>query len=186
MPSNKVLEEKKAFVAELADQFKNAAGGVLVKYQGITVDADTKLRASLRAAGVTYMVAKNTLMGRAFDEVGMSEIKTHLEGMNAVAISEKDPIAVAKVLTEYAEKIPTFEIKAGFLDGGVIDAKTVDELAKIPPKEVLLGRLLGSIQTPLYGLAISLQAVVDKSGEAPAADAAPAVEEAAAEAPAAE
>jgi len=167
MPSNKVLEEKKAFVAELSEQFKNAAGGVLVKYQGITVDDDTKLRASLRAAGVKYMVTKNTLMGRAFDEVGMSEIKTYLEGMNAIAISDKDPIIVAKVLTEYADKIPTFEVKAGFLDGGVIDAKTVDELAKIPPKEVLLGKLLGSIQTPLYGLAISLQAIVDKSGGAP-------------------
>lgn len=173
MPSNKILEEKKAIVADLSEQFKNSVVGVLVKYQGITVDDDTKLRAALRAAGVKYMVIKNTLMGRAFDEVGYSEIKEHLEGMNAIAVCENDPIAPAKIIKEYADKIPSFEIKGGFLEGKIVDAKTVDALATIPPREVLIGKLLGSIQSPLYGLAFGLQAIIDKAagtGESPAAD----------------
>ena len=102
--------------------------------------------------------------------------------MNAIAISFEDPIAPAKILKEYAEKIETFEIRGGILEGAVVDAATVNELAEIPPKEVLIAKLLGSIQSPLYKLAYALQAVVDKGEEA-----APAAEEAApAEAPAEE
>lgn len=172
MPSNQVLEEKKAIVADLSEQFKKSVAGVLVKYQGITVEDDTKLRTALRASGVKYMVLKNTLMGRAFDEVGYTEIKPHLEGMNAIAISENDPIAPAKILKEYADKLESFEIKVGFLEGKVVDAATVSELAEIPPREVLIAKILGSIQSPLYGLACGLQAIIDKSGEAPAAEAA--------------
>jgi large subunit ribosomal protein L10 len=92
----------------------------------------------------------------------------YLNGMNAFAVSESDPIAAAKILREYAEKIETFSIVAGFVDGKVIDAKQVEDLAKTPSKEVLLGRLLGSIQGPLYSLARVLTAITEKDGEAPA------------------
>ena len=94
--------------------------------------------------------------------------------MNAVAISLDDPIAPAKILKEYADKIETFEIRGGVLDGAVVDAATVNELAAIPPKEVLIAKLLGSIQSPLYKFAYVLQAIVDKDseGEAPAEEAA--------------
>ena len=160
----------------LAEKMGRAASGVLVKYQGITVDDDTKLRAAMRAAGVEYTVIKNTLIGKACDKVGFDGLKSHLEGMNAIAISFEDPIAPAKILKEYADKIETFEIRGGFLDGAVVDNKTVEELAAIPPKEVLIGKLLGSIQGPLYGLACGLQAIIDKSGEASAAEEAPAAE----------
>ena len=179
MPSEKVLEQKKAAVEALADKMSHATAGVLVKYQGITVEDDTKLRAALRAAGVEYAVIKNTLIGKACEKVGFDAMKSELEGMNAIAISAEDPIAPAKILKEYADKIETFEIRGGFLDGAVVDAKVVNELAEIPPKEVLIGKLLGSIQGPLYGLACGLQAIIDKSGEAPAEAAA---EEAPAEA----
>lgn len=168
MPSEKILEQKKAAVAELADKFEKAASGVLVKYQGITVEDDTKMRAELREAGVEYSVVKNTLIGLACDKVGFGDMKQHLEGMNAVAVSTEDPIAPAKILKKYAEKIETFEIRAGFLDGAVVDAATVNDLAEIPPREVLVGKILGSIQSPLYGLVYGLQAIIDKSGEAPA------------------
>ncbi len=170
MPSVKILEQKKAVVDGLSDKFGRAASGVLVKYQGITVEDDTKMRAELREAGVEYSVIKNTLIGLACDKVGFGDMKQYLEGMNAIAVSYEDPIAPAKILKKYADKIESFEIRAGFLDGAVVDAKVVDELAEIPPKEVLLGRLLGSITGPLRGLAVGLQAVVDKSGEAPAAE----------------
>lgn len=187
MPSAKILEQKKAFVEELADKFGRATSGVLVKYQGITVDEDTKLRAELRAAGVEYTVIKNRLIGLACDKVGFGDMRQHLTGMNAVAISYEDPIAPAKILKKYADKIETFEIRAGFIDGAVVDAAVVGELADIPPKEVLIARLMGSMQSPLYGLACGLQAIIDKSGEEAPAEEKPAEEAAPAEeAPAAE
>ena len=165
MPSEKILEQKKAVVADLSDKMSRAASGVLVKYQGITVADDTKLRADLRKAGVEYAVIKNSLIGRAADIAGLGEIKGELEGMNALAISYDDPIAPAKVLKEYAEKVESFEIIAGYLDGQVVDKDTVNKLADIPSKEVLIAKLLGSIKSPLYGFAYALQAVVDKKNE---------------------
>ena len=172
MPSNSILAQKQAIVADLAEQLKNSPAGVVVNYQGITVDADTKMRKALREAGVKYMVMKNSLTGRACDEVGLGDMKQYLTGMTAIAISESDPIAPAKVIKEYAEKVESFEILAGYLDGAVVTKDTVMSLADIPSKEVLIAKLLGSIKSPLYGFAYALQAIIDKDGEAaPAAEA---------------
>ncbi len=162
MPSNAILEQKKTIVAELAADIKDSAAGVVVNYQGITVDSDTKMRKALREAGVKYVVMKNTLTGRACDEVGYGALKEHLNGMTAIAISKNDPVAAAKILKEYAEKIPSFEILAGYVDGGVIDAAGVNALAEIPSKEVLIAKFLGSIKSPLYNFAYGLQAIIDK------------------------
>ena len=182
MPSQSVLEKKIAAVDALADKFGKASAGVLVRYQGITVEDDTKLRAAMRAAGVEYTVLKNSLIGRACEKVGFDDMKKHLEGMNAIAITEGDQVAPAKILKEYADKIESFELVSGFLDGKVVDGATVTELASIPAKEILLARMLGSLTGPIQSLAIGLQAVIDKGGEAAPAEAAPA-EEAPAEAP---
>ena len=165
MPSAKILEQKKAVVEALAEDMRNAASAVLVKYEGITVDNDTKMRAALRAANVKYAVIKNTLISKACDQTGFEALKPQLEGMNALAISFDDPIAPAKILKEYAEKIETFEIRGGLLEGAVVDAATVNELADIPSKEVLVAKLLGSIQSPLYKFAYVLQAIIDKENE---------------------
>ena len=162
MPSNAILEQKKQTVSDLAELLKNSPAGVLVNYSGITVEDDTKLRAALRKAGVKYMVMKNTLTGRACDEVGLGDMKQYLSGMTAIAISENDPVAPAKVMKEYAEKIESFEILAGYLDGAVVDKNTVVALADIPSKETLIAKVLGSLQSPLYGLAYVLQAKIDK------------------------
>ena len=169
MPSKIILEKKQQAVAELAELIKNSVSGVLVNYQGITVEDDTAMRKALREAGVKYMVVKNSLTGRACDEVGYSEMKQYLSGMTAIAISENDAVAPAKVLKKYAEKVENFKILAGYLDGAVIDEKTVNELADIPNKETLIAKFLGSIQSPIYGLAYALQAIADKQ-EAPAAE----------------
>jgi len=169
MPSKIILEKKQQAVAELAERIKNSVSGVLVNYQGITVEDDTAMRKALREAGVKYMVVKNSLTGRACDEVGYSDMKQYLTGMTAIAISENDAVAPAKVLKKYAEKVESFKILAGYLDGAVIDEKTVNELADIPNKETLVAKFLGSIQAPLYGLAYALQAIADKQ-EAPAAE----------------
>ena len=189
MPSNAILEQKKQVVADLAELIKASASGVVVNYQGITVENDTALRKALREAGVKYVVMKNTLTGRACDMCGYSDMKQYLSGMTAIAISSpEDPIAPAKILKEYAEKIESFKILAGYCDGQVIDAQGVQNLADIPSKEVLIAKFLGSIKSPIYNLAYALQAVVDKGEEAPAAEEAAPAEEApaAAEAPAAE
>ena len=170
MPSNAILEQKQKAVAELAEQIKNSVSGVLVNYQGITVEDDTAMRKALREAGVTYTVMKNSLTGRACEEVGLGEMKEYLTGMTAIAIGSDDAVAPAKVLKEYADKIESFELKGGFVEGKVLDKAGVEELAAIPSKPILIGKMLGSMQKSLYGLAYVLQAKIDKDGgaEAPA------------------
>ena len=174
MPSNKILEEKKQVVEALAAKMQTAAAGVLVKYEGITVAEDTELRAALRKAGIEYSVMKNTLTGRACDMVGYGDMKQYLSGMTAIAISQDDPIAPAKIMKEYADKIPSFEIRAGFVDGGVIDQAGVEALAATPSKEVLIGKMMGSLMSSLYGLAYVLQAKIDKENGGDEATEAPA------------
>lgn len=176
MPNAKVLEQKKLAVETLSDKMGRAASGVLVKYEGITVEDDTKMRAALRKAGVEYTVLKNSIIGRACDNAGFAALKSELTGMNAVAISFEDQVAPAKILKEYADKIESFELRGGFVDGEVLDAAGVNELATIPSKDVLVGKILGSIQGPLYSLAFALQAIIDKNGEGAAEEAAPAAE----------
>ena len=169
MPSAKILAKKQADTAALAEKIKAASAGVLVNYTGITVEDDTALRAALRKAGVNYHVYKNTMTLRACEAAGYPEMGQYLTGMNALAVSESDPVAPAKILKEYADKLEKFSIVAGFVDGAVIDAKKVEELASTPSKEVLIGRLLGSIQGPLYSLARVLTAVTEKDGAEEAA-----------------
>ncbi len=171
MPSQKILAAKQEAVASLAAKMRTASAGVLVKYEGITVENDTKLRAALRAAGVEYAVLKNSITGRACDEVGYTALKEHLVGMTALAISPEDPVAAAKIMKEYADKVETFEIKAGFVDGGVLDAAGVNALAEIPSREVLIAKMLGSMMAPLYSFARVLQAKIDKDTEGAPAEA---------------
>ena len=157
-----ILEQKKQFVAELADKMKNAAGGVLVNYQGITVADDTKLRAELRNAGVEYAVVKNTLTSKACDLIGFEALKDQLSGMTALAISADDPVAPARILANYAKDHENFVLKAGFVEGELLDNEGVKELAATPTREVLIGRLLGSLQSGLYSFAYAIQAIIDK------------------------
>ncbi len=187
MPSAKVLEQKKAVVAELADRLKNSVTGVLVSYEGINVADDTAMRKELREAGVKYSVVKNTLLSRACEEAELTGLQTTLEGTTAIATSDEDYAAAARILADYAKKIKTFEIKAGYLDGEVVDLATIDKLAKLPSRDMLLANVLGAFQAPIASFARAMQAIVDKGGvEACLAEAAPAAEEAPAEAPAEE
>lgn len=167
MPSAKILEQKEKLVSELAEQMKNAQSGVLVNYCGITVEKDTALRAELRKNGVQYKVIKNTYIKKAAEIAGLSGFDSVLEGMTAIAVSD-DPIAPAKVLNKFAEDNESFELKAGFIDGRVIDVNEIKSLAAIPSKEGLIAKFLGSIQSPLYNFAYAIQAIVDKEGGAPA------------------
>ena len=165
MPSNKILEEKKQVVETLAAKMQSAAAGVLVKYEGIKVSEDTELRAALRKAGVEYTVMKNTLTGRACDIAGYADMKQYLSGMTGIATSQDDPLAPAKIMKQFADKIECFEIKAGFVDGGILDKAGVESLAATPSKEVLIGKMMGSLMSSLYGFAYVLQAKIDKENE---------------------
>ena len=173
MPSNKILEEKKQVVESLAAKIQSAQAGVLVNYEGIKVSEDTELRAALRKAGVEYTVMKNTLTGKACEIAGYGDMKQYLSGMTAIAIGTDDPIAPAKIMKTFADKLDRFEIKAGFVDGGLLDKAGVEALAEIPSKEVLVAKMRGSLMSPLYGLAYVLQAKIDKEngGEEAAAPA---------------
>ncbi|MBQ7965200.1 MAG: 50S ribosomal protein L10 [Ruminococcus sp.] len=194
MPSAKVLEAKKAVVAELVERINNSVTGVLVSYKGISVADDTALRKELREAGVKYTVVKNTLLSRACEETNLTGLQCTLEGTTALATSDEDYAAAARILANYAKKSKTFELKGGYLDGEVVDMATVDKLAKLPSRDILLANVLGAFQAPIASFARAVQAIVDKGGveacekaeEAPAEDTAPAATEAPAEEPAAE
>ncbi len=168
MPSNKVLEQKQQVVADLKAKVEGAVAGVLVDYKGITVEQDTKLRKELREAGVEYAVVKNTLLRFATKGTNFEELEKVLEGTTAMAVSQ-DPIAAAKILTKFADNSKgKFTIKAGFVDGHVIDSAKVNELGKLPSKEQLLSMLCSALQGNLRGLAVALNAIAEKQdgGEA--------------------
>ena len=194
MPSQSVLEQKKQIVAELSDRLKNSITGLVVSYQGINTEDDTKLRKELRENDVKYTVVKNTLLSRACDEAGLEDIKSVLEGTTALATSDSEYAAAARILCNYAKDHENFKVKAGYLDGAVIDMDTITALSKLPTREVLLANVLGAFQAPIAAFARVMQAVVDEGGfeeclakkaaDAPAEEA-PA-EEAPAEAPAEE
>ena len=153
MPNNKILEQKKQAVSDLADKLKSAVSGVIVDYKGISVEDDTVLRRKMREAGVYYAVVKNTLMSFAIKEADYDSLDPFLTGTTALAVSDTDPVAPAKILNEYAKKSANiFNIKAGFVDGNVISASEVMDLAELPSKEVLVARALAGFNAPINGL----------------------------------
>ena len=150
MASEKILQQKQAYVEQLAEKLNSSVAGVVVSYKGISVADDTMLR-KMREAGVEYSVVKNTMLRRAAEKVGLNELDSVLEGSTALAVSAGDHVAAAKILCEYAEKNKSFEIKAGFVEGKVINKAEVEELAKMPPKEVLVAKVLGGLNAPITG-----------------------------------
>lgn len=160
MPSEKVLEAKKAQVAEIIEALKGATTGVLVDYRGLTVEEDTKLRNDLRAAGVKYFVVKNTLLRLAAKETGLDELDSILHGPTAIALSE-DAVAPAKVISDFAKDNEKFEIKSGFMDGKILSMDEITKLAKTPNKETLIAKMMGSLNSPISGLARLLSTIAE-------------------------
>ncbi|MBR5369437.1 MAG: 50S ribosomal protein L10 [Lachnospiraceae bacterium] len=175
------VELKKPVIDEISEVIKDAQGVVLVDYRGLTVEQDTILRKQLREAGITYKVYKNTMMNFAFKGTDLEALAPHLEGPSAIAVSKEDATAPARVIVKFAKDAPQLELKAGVIEGVLYDAKGIAEVAKIPGREELLSRLLGSLQSPVANFARVLNQIAEKGGEA-----APAKEEAPAEAPAEE
>lgn len=194
------VELKKPVVDEIAAAVKDAQSVVLVDYRGLTVEQDTQLRKALREANITYKVYKNTMMNFAFKGTDCEALLPYLEGPSAVAISTEDATAPARVLCKFAKTADALEVKGGIVEGIAYDADGIKEVAKIPSREELLSKLLGSIQSPITNFARVMNQLAEKGGasgceepakaeEAPAeAEAAPVEAEAAPaeEAPAAE
>ncbi|MHB8158839.1 MAG: 50S ribosomal protein L10 [Desulfocucumaceae bacterium] len=154
MPTKK---EKEAILEELRETFKTTQVAVMANYRGLNVAAMTRLRKRLREKNCTIMVAKNTLTLKVAREMGIEGMEPYLEGPTVIAFSSEDLVAPAKIFSDFVKETKIFEIKGGFLQGRPIGAREVRELAELPPREVLLARVLGGMQTPMYGFASVLQ-----------------------------
>ena len=158
------VELKQPIVQEISETINGAASMVVVDYRGLTVEEDTRLRKQLREAGVTYKVYKNTLVSRAVEGTEFESIREVLEGPSAFAVSATDATAPARVLAEFAKKAPNLEIKAGVVEGTFYDANGTKAIASIPSREVLVSKLLGSLQSPITNLARVLNQIAEKGG----------------------
>ena len=178
------VELKQPIVDEIKAQLDGAKSMVVVDYRGISVADVTELRKQCREAGVVYKVYKNTMVKRAVEGTEFEGVVKDLEGTNAFAISKEDATAPARILCKFAKNAKALELKAGVVEGTLYDTDALNELAKIPSRDELISKLLGSLQSPITNLARVLNQIAEKGG-ADACEAAPAAEEAA-EAPAAE
>ena len=169
----KIIEMKAAQVQEIQDKIQRASSVVVFDYRGLTVDEVTQLRNNMRKAGVEYIVLKNHIVGRACEAAGIdASIHDMLHGPSAFAFGYEDAVTPAKLLKEFVKKAKKCEIKGGIVEGTVTNAKDLDAIADLPSREVLIARLLGSMMSPISGLAIVLDQIAKQKGEgAPAADA---------------
>ena len=166
------VELKQPVVEEIANSIKDAQAVVLVDYSGLTVEQDTILRKELRESGVHYKVYKNTLMRRAFEGTLCADLDKHLHGTNALAISETDATAPARILAKFAKQYPALELVAGIVEGNYNDQAGIQALSQIPSREELLGKLLGSIQSPITNFARVLNQIAEANGGAAETEAA--------------
>ena len=175
------VELKQPIVQAIAEEIKDAQSVVLVDYRGLTVAQDTELRKQLREAGVVYKVYKNTMMKRAFEGTECEALENCLEGPSAIAISKDDATAPARILCKFAKDAPALELKGGVVEGAAYDVAGLTELSKIPSREELLSRLLGSMQSPIANFARVIKQIAEKDGEAAPEEAAAETAEAPAE-----
>ena len=158
------VELKQPIVDEIAALFDGAASAVIVDYRGLTVEQDTILRKQLREAGISYKVYKNTLIKRAAEGTAFAALDADLEGPTALAVSKTDATAPARVLAKFAKTANQLELKAGVVEGTYYDQKGIQVIATIPSREELLGKQLGSIQSPISNLARVLNQIAESKG----------------------
>ena len=159
-----ITVEKQSVVSELKGKLSASKGAVLTNYRGLTVAQDTQLRRKLREGGVEYRVVKNTMTRIAAQEIGIEGLDVYLEGPTAIAMCETDPVAPARIISEFIKenKLKSLEVKAGLLEGKVIDADGVKALADLPSREVLLSKALAGMQSPIVGFVNVLQGSIRK------------------------
>ena len=163
------VELKAPIVSEISENIKDADSMVVVDYRGLTVEQDTRLRKALREEGVTYKVYKNTFINFAIKGTDFEQLAPYLEGPTAIAVSKTDATAPARVLAKFAKEAPQLEIKGGVVEGNLYDAKGIAEVANIPSRDVLISRLLGSMQSPIANFARVIKQIAEKDGASEAA-----------------
>jgi len=161
------IDAKKPVVAEIAEVLDGSKTAVLVDHRGLTVAEDTELRKTLRDAGIQYKVFKNTFIRRAVENTPNADLTQLLDGPSALAVSKTDATAVAREIAKFAKAHAKLEIKGGMVDGKFCDEAGIKAVATIPSKEILLGRLLGSMQSPIANFARVIKQIAEKD-EAPA------------------
>ena len=166
--SEAIIAKKAQQVSEVAEQFKNATSVVVVDYLGITVEQATNLRTELRNAGVQFAVVKNSILSRAAKEAGLDGMDDIFKGPSAVAFSNDDVVAPAKILADFAKKVEALEIKAGVIEGKVSSKEEIEALAKLPNREGLLSMLLSVLQAPVRNTALAIKAVAEQKDGAAA------------------
>ena len=159
------VELKKPVVEEISELLNGAATAVVVDYRGLTVAEDTELRKQLREAGVVYKVYKNTMINFAIKDTEFADLAQHLEGPTAIAVCKDDATAAARVLAKFAKTAEALEIKGGVVDGFYYDAVGIGQIASIPSREVLLSKLLGSMQSPVTNFARVIKQIAEKNEE---------------------
>ena len=159
------VELKKPVVEEISGLLNGAATAVVVDYRGLTVAEDTELRKQLREAGVVYKVYKNTMINFAIKDTEFADLAQHLEGPTAIAVCKDDATAAARVLAKFAKTAEALEIKGGVVDGIYYDAVGIGQIASIPSREVLLSKLLGSMQSPVTNFARVIKQIAEKNEE---------------------
>ncbi len=159
---SKNLELKQQVVEDIKSRFERAGSVVIVDYRGINVEQVTELRRQFRVAGAEYVVLKNTLVKRALAELNITGVDNLLEGPSAFAFGYQDPVAPAKVLTDFIAKTKTeaIKVKGGLVDGKAINVAGVKALADLPPKEVLIAKMMGSLNAPITGFVGVLSATL--------------------------
>ena len=160
------VELKQPIVAEIAELFNGAKSAVVVDYRGLTVEQDTILRKQLREAGVTYKVYKNTMIRFAAKGTEFEALEANLEGPTALAVSKEDATAPARILAQFAKTADKLELKGGVVEGTYYDQKGIQVIATIPSREELLGKLLGSIQSPITNFARVINQIAESKGGA--------------------
>ena len=159
------VELKQPVVKEIAELLDGAQSAVVVDYRGLTVEQDTQLRKSLREAGVTYKVYKNTMIRLATKGTEFEALDNALEGPTAIAVSKEDATAPARILFNFSKTAPQLELKAGIVEGTTYDAQGIKVIAEIPSRDELLGRLFGSMKSPISNLARVLNQIATKAEE---------------------
>lgn len=159
------VELKKPVVEEISELLNGAATAVVVDYRGLTVAEDTELRKQLREAGIVYKVYKNTMINFAIKDTEFADLAQHLEGPTAIAVCKDDATAAARVLAKFAKTAEALEIKGGVVDGVYYDAAGIGQIASIPSREVLLSKLLGSMQSPVTNFARVIKQIAEKNEE---------------------
>jgi large subunit ribosomal protein L10 len=162
---SKAVETKKVVVQTIADKFGAAASVVVVDYRGLNVAQLTELRKQLREEGIEFKVYKNSMTRRATEMHGLEAINEHFTGPNAIAFSNEDVVAPAKILNDFAKKHDALELKAGVIEGNVASAEEIKALADLPSREGLLSMLLSVLQAPIRNLALATKAVADQKEE---------------------